>query len=186
MVVLERWCRDGGLNNLHPPAWIPAAPPLAFIPSSPRSDSSCYLASLWDFSALECFLGCGRFTVPRKIQYEAELGMDGTGKAFSSCLCCWSSARCLHLNTSASLSRRFLFKGVSLAVLVSLSLPFVKTSSGCGDSTHTLQIHLLCGFCYYYCTWQCPSRLWTGLCNQLHYNNEVAQDILTGNRQMEG
>lgn len=34
--MLERWARDGGLNNLRPPAWIPAAPPLAFMRAAPR------------------------------------------------------------------------------------------------------------------------------------------------------
>lgn len=30
-VVFQRWSKDGGLNNLHPPAGIPAAPPLSLL-----------------------------------------------------------------------------------------------------------------------------------------------------------
>lgn len=42
--VFERWGSDGGLNNLCPPAWIPAAPSPAFIRDAshlPPSDCSC-------------------------------------------------------------------------------------------------------------------------------------------------
>lgn len=158
--MLERWGRNGGLNNLRPPACIPAAPPIAFMRDA--SHLPCLIVPTYSLhcgnlysKAWECHFGCGWFTALRNIRYEVQQDMDGAG------FCCksvrnslWQSSATHHLCQHAAttliralcLSKQALpFKGC-FPSYARLSLPFVKTLSGCGDSAHTLQIHLLCGF----------------------------------------
>ncbi len=134
------------------------------------------LCGIFYYSAWECHLGCDWFAASRYIQYGVQHDIDGTSFSCKQVSSCHSSALVTDhlcqqvastlLQTHNLSKQAFPFQGC-FPSCARLSLPFVKTLSGCGDSTHTLQIHLLCGFCYYHCTCWCPTRL----CNQLHYNN---------------
>lgn len=128
-----RWGRNGGFNNLRPPAWIPAAPPLAFL----RAISLVWLLPLAQLSVgswLRVLQGATYVVVNlllletnsmccsrawKVLDFGTNPPVAGWGSAFTSSV----SAGCHNLIYSCtdSLSRRFVFKGVSL-VLCSLLL----------------------------------------------------------------
>lgn len=130
--VLERWASDGGLNNLRPPAWIPAAPPIAFMRAAPRLSrlfsAGFHILQLQsailvvaDLPLVETFgLGYSRrrmglVFVPSRLV----AGCDSASATDHMCQCAASTL--VQMQSLSRLGRRFLFMGVSLVSLFPLS-----------------------------------------------------------------